>query len=218
MVKKILVATAAVLALTGAAYPKGTLQSEVRDYVPPTAKARVPQASMAVKFFNTHTRDYAMADFLAQEARAALGKSASLDEYAGWVNRKVNEITEYRSDSSGTDDWRTPVQSSTGKVGQLYGDCEEFALLKLAVLSKLGLDSGRIGLASFGRANGDLTHITAVAILANGDIVYLSNDISTPVSGTELNQVFGGKYAFSIPTFVNGDEMVCDPLVECQKL
>lgn len=52
------------------------------------------------------------------------------------LNRTINERIEYRGDGIGRDHWQGPQETSRLRAG----DCEDFAILKMAELYALGVD------------------------------------------------------------------------------
>ncbi|MBU0683969.1 MAG: transglutaminase-like domain-containing protein [Candidatus Omnitrophota bacterium] len=56
----------------------------------------------------------------------------SLEEYSAWLEKNI----QYRADGE-NDEWALPQET----LGRLYGDCEDYALLNVAVLRVLGYES-----------------------------------------------------------------------------
>lgn len=86
-----------------------------------------------------------------ENARATLetvigaGKPRGFLELIGAVNRSVNRLVAYRRDSDihrVVDYWATPSQTLNSGIG----DCEDYAILKMAVLAKAGVPARSMSL------------------------------------------------------------------------
>jgi predicted transglutaminase-like cysteine proteinase len=79
------------------------------------------------------------------------------------VNREVNRSVRFRSDDQlfGTEDyWSLPVR---GRDGQLYGDCEDYALQKRSLLLTQGFSPTDLSMAVVRTAKGDVHAVLLVS-------------------------------------------------------
>lgn len=90
------------------------------------------------------------------------------------VNRHVNRALRWRSDEDlygEAEHWAMPLSASTASAdGQVYGDCEDYALEKRAALIRAGLPPEAIAIAIvYSYATGN--HAVLVVRLENSDVV-----------------------------------------------
>jgi predicted transglutaminase-like cysteine proteinase len=88
----------------------------------------------------------------------------SLDAVARF-NEKINRDATYTSEPRGLDDWQTPTQTMTS----MSGDCEDFAILKYAVMKRSGLPeaSMRVVFGQIKALGGNLDHAWLAVRLEN---------------------------------------------------
>lgn len=98
----------------------------------------------------------------AQAVHAADGKEGLAR--IGWINRAVNQSIRYVNED--VDYWASPAETFTTGTG----DCEDFALAKMAVLEAIGIKSTLIVLRRFDGANHAM-----VAVEFEGKTYYLDN-------------------------------------------
>ncbi len=89
------------------------------------------------------------------------------DRPPGELNLSVNRLIKYKAEPPGQDTWQTPAE--TLRLG--HGDCEDFAILKYALLSQAGvpvrLVVGEIKKLGMGELNGNRPHAWCAAYFDN---------------------------------------------------
>jgi len=82
-------------------------------------------------------------------------------------NKSINSKVKYEAEPAGADVWQTPMQTWTNGSG----DCEDFAILKYALLVKAGVPVrvvvGEIKKLGMGDLDGNRPHAWCAACLAN---------------------------------------------------
>jgi predicted transglutaminase-like cysteine proteinase len=61
-------------------------------------------------------------------------------EGAETLNKKINQLVHYKKELSGQDDWQLPADT----IARQTGDCEDFAIVKYALLMKAGVPEDRM--------------------------------------------------------------------------
>lgn len=96
----------------------------------------------------------------------------------GILNTQINREIKYTPDS--TDNWQTPLQTLSLKTG----DCEDYAILKYALLTKAGIPArlviGEIRKLGMGNLNGNLPHAWC-AVFIEGRWFALDNNADRPI-------------------------------------
>jgi predicted transglutaminase-like cysteine proteinase len=100
------------------------------------------------------------------------------------VNRTVNSAITYRTDKAlwhQADYWATPAEI----IGKQAGDCEDFAIAKMALLRKAGFDQSQLQLIVLKDVRKQVFH-AVLAVHANGGTYILDNMNNTVSNDTAL--------------------------------
>jgi predicted transglutaminase-like cysteine proteinase len=96
----------------------------------------------------------------------------------GGINRSVNGLITYRKDRAvygKVDHWASPAET----LDRLAGDCEDFAILKMAALLKLGIPARSMSLVVLQDRRRDVFH--AVLSVSTGRGNYILDNLSNTV-------------------------------------
>ena len=98
----------------------------------------------------------------------------------GLLNAQINGRIRYKAEPDGSDVWQTPSQTLSLKTG----DCEDFAIVKYAVLTNAGIPArvviGEIRKLGMGTRNGNVPHAWC-AVCVEGRWFALDNNADRPI-------------------------------------
>jgi len=137
------------------------------------------------------------------EAARAIDGRARLAE----VNRSVNQAIRYTSDLAqhGTPDlWSTPLAT----LGSGRGDCEDYAILKYAILRDAGTAPADMKIVLL-RDNLRREDHAVLAVMSGGEWMVLDNHLRIPVAARELTH-YAARYALT----ENGVGLFASPYAE----
>lgn len=100
-------------------------------------------------------------------------------EQLSWVNAHVNRLLHYRSDrvAHGRDDvWSPPLES----MNRGFGDCEDYALVKLWFLRTLGVEADQMHIVVVDRTGSNARH--AVLAVKVGSAAYILDSRSAHIA------------------------------------
>lgn len=103
----------------------------------------------------------------------AAGRGGSLPDLLAAVNRSVNRLVSYRRDADlygMTDHWAAPGET----LARGMGDCEDYAILKMAVLAKAGVPARSMSVVIVRDERRQVYHAVA-AVQAGGGAYILDN-------------------------------------------
>lgn len=137
--------------------------------LPAAARMRALEAELNDPFACAGERCLARAGLVAD----FVGKPRDPRELIERVNRAVNGLVSYRSDRDGygtVDHWAGPRET----LARGYGDCEDFAMLKMAVLASRGIDPRDMSLVVLRDRSRQVYH-AVLAVRIDGKNLVLDN-------------------------------------------